>query len=326
VIGTLDTAFPHSAEVEFFGDPQPGPGGDPSGYGEGAVFLGTVTPSSNGSFTAILPSVAPGALITATATDEFGDTSEFSHDILLASTSPPAIASFSPNHGTTGTTVTITGSGFAGTTAVAFGGTAASAFSVASDTSLTATVAAGTTTGSVSVTATGGTRSSSALFYLPPTISGVSPVNAAERATVTVTGTNLLGATQVQLGGAGVPFSVASNGRLTFTVPAGSAGGTVHVTAPGGSDTSAGSVTIIPPPTVSSVSPGSGPLGTLVTITGTNLTGTVGVEIGHLVTVPTSVSATQVTFTIPPGAATGTITILNPAGSATGPGTFTVTG
>jgi hypothetical protein len=324
VVGTLDTGSPHSAEVEFFANPQPGPGGDPSGYGEGAVFLGTVTPSTNGSFTAILPSVAQGSLITATATDAFGNTSEFSLDLLLTSTAPPAIASFSPNHGTTGTSVTIAGSGFAGTTAVSFAGTPASAFTVVSDTSLTATVAAGTATGPVSVTAPGGTRSSSVFFFLPPTIGGVSPANAAEHATVTVTGTNLLGATQVQLGGVNVPFSVASNVKLTFTVPTGSAGGTVHVAAPGGSDTSAGSVTVLPPPTISGISPGTGPVGTPVTITGTNLAGTVGVMLGTTIAVPTSVSATSVTFTVPPGAASGHIRVLTSSGSAGSTDVFTV--
>jgi hypothetical protein len=326
VVGTLDTASPHSAEIEVFADPQPGPGGDASGYGEGAVFLGTVTPSANGSFTVVLPSVAQGALITATATDANGNTSEFSHDLLLASTVAPAIASFSPNHGTAGTSVTITGSGFAGATAVAFAGTAASAFTVTSNTSLTATVASGTTTGPVSVTAPGGTTSSSARFYLPPTIGGVSPANAAVHATVTVSGTNLLGATQVQLGGVSVPFSVASNSRLTFTVPVGSAGGTIHVSAPGGSDTSADSVTILPPPAITGISPGSGPVGTPVTITGTDLGGTVGVQLGSIITVPTSVAPGSVTFTIPPGAASGTIRVLTTTGSATSTDLFAVTG
>ena len=326
VAGTLDTANPHAAVVELFANPQPDPGGDASGYGEGAVFLGTVTPAANGSFTATLPSVAPGTLITATATDAAGNTSEFAQDIVLASTAAPVVTSFSPTHGTTGTSVTITGSSFAGATAVAFGGIDAQSFAVGSDSTITATVAAGTSSGPVSVTGPGGTATSSALFYLPPTIAGLGPSSAAEHATVTVTGTNLIGTTQVQLGGVDVPFNVVSNVRLTFTVPTGSAGGTIHVTAPGGSATSVGSVTILPPPTISSVLPLSGPIGTTVTITGTNLAGTVGVMLGSVVTVPTSVSATSVTFTIPPGAASGHVRVLTTSGSATSADVFTVTG
>ena len=326
VVGTLDTASPHTAKVELFADPTPDPGGNWSGYGEGAVFLGSVTPAANGSFTATLPSFAPGALISATATDSAGNTSEFAQDIWLTSPAPPVVSSFSPTHGTVGTSVTIAGSGFAGATAIAFGGIEATDVSVGSDSTITATIAAGTPTGPVSVTAPGGTTASSALFYLPPTVTGFSPSNAAEHATVTVTGTNLIGATQVQLGGVGVPFSVASNGRLTFTVPTGSTGGTVHVVAPGGSATSGGSVTILAPPAISSIAPLSGPVGTTVTITGTNLGGTVGVMLGSVVTVPTSISPTSVTFTIPPGAASGHVRVLTTSGAATSTDAFTVTG
>ena len=326
VVGALDTATPHTAVVELFANAQPDPGGNSSGYGEGAVFLGSVTPAANGSFTATLPSFAPGALISATATDSAGNTSEFAQDIVLTSPAPPVVSSFSPSHGTTGTSVTITGSGFAGASTVAFGGTAAQSFAVGSDSTITATVAAGTSTGSVSVTAPGGTTTSSALFYLPPTVGGSTPGNAAERGTVTVTGTNLLGATQVKLGGVSVPFSVMSNTRLTFTVPVGSAGGAIQVIAPGGSATGGGSLTILPPPTIISLAPLTGPVGTTVTITGTNLAGTVGVMLGSVITVPTSLSATSVTFTIPPGAASGHVRVLTTSGSATSTDTLTVTG
>jgi len=177
------------------------------------------------------------------------------------------------------------------------------------------------------VTTPVGTASSLTAFFLPPTITELSLPNGGARATVTITGTNLTGATAVAVGGTPAAFTVVSNTQATFTVPSGAATGSapVTVTTPGG--TSAGAAfTVLPPPTITSISPGSGPIGTSVTITGTNLTGTVGVMLGSVVTVPTSVSATQVVFTIPPGAVTGTITILNAGGSATSVDIFTVTG
>jgi hypothetical protein len=82
VKGTIDTPDLRSVTIEFFANPVPTPGGDPSGYGEGAIFLGTKKPNAQGKFTAALPPVAPGTLITATATDAAGNTSEFAANIV----------------------------------------------------------------------------------------------------------------------------------------------------------------------------------------------------------------------------------------------------
>jgi hypothetical protein len=60
---------------------------DPSGYGQGQTYLGSTGVVTDGSghavFTILLPAVAPGSVITATATDVFGNTSEFSADAPL---------------------------------------------------------------------------------------------------------------------------------------------------------------------------------------------------------------------------------------------------
>ena len=69
----------------------------------------------------------------------------------------PTASALSPAFGPVGTTVTITGAGFTGVTAVNFNGTAASSFTVNSNTSITATVGAGTTTGPVTITGADGT-------------------------------------------------------------------------------------------------------------------------------------------------------------------------
>jgi hypothetical protein len=76
--GTIDTQNPETVTIEFFANPVPYPGGDPSGYGEGAIYLGSDRPNPQGKINVILPTVAPGTLITATATDANGNTSEFS--------------------------------------------------------------------------------------------------------------------------------------------------------------------------------------------------------------------------------------------------------
>lgn len=77
VSGTIDTPNPQTVTIEFFANLV----GDPSGHGEGAAFLGTVTPNAQGKFTAPLPPVPVGTLITATATNAEGNTSEFAENI-----------------------------------------------------------------------------------------------------------------------------------------------------------------------------------------------------------------------------------------------------
>ncbi len=75
----------------------------------------------------------------------------------------PKITSFSPTSGSVGTPVTITGSGFTQTTAVAFNGTAAT-FAVNSDTQISTTVPTGATTGKITVVTKGGSAISSTTF------------------------------------------------------------------------------------------------------------------------------------------------------------------
>jgi hypothetical protein len=79
VQGTLNAAPNSAFLLEFFANRAC----DPSGYGEGERFLGsaqvTTEASCDASFDVTLPvPVPPGSFITATATDEAGNTSEFS--------------------------------------------------------------------------------------------------------------------------------------------------------------------------------------------------------------------------------------------------------
>jgi hypothetical protein len=82
----------------------------------------------------------------------------------------PVIALYTPLSAASGTTVTITGTNFIGTTSVSFGGTAAASFTVVSATSITAVVGAGTS-GNVSVTTAGGTTSLAGFVFSSPPMS-----------------------------------------------------------------------------------------------------------------------------------------------------------
>ncbi len=89
VRGSLNSKVGRAYTLQFFASPT----GDPSGYGEGQVYLGqtnlTLTAACSSGFTAYLPaSVPPGWVVTATASDPNGNTSEFSAWI-SALTVPP---------------------------------------------------------------------------------------------------------------------------------------------------------------------------------------------------------------------------------------------
>jgi hypothetical protein len=80
-----------------------------------------------------------------------------------------------------------------------------------------------------------------------------------------------------------------------------------------------------PTPTITSFTPPSGPVGTSVTITGTNLTeataATVNGTAGSITGTPTT---TSLTFTVGAGSTTGPVSVTTPGGTATSGSSFTV--
>lgn len=154
----------------------------------------------------------------------------------------PKVSSISPSTTGTGQTVTITGSGFTGATAVTLGGTAVTSFTVVSPTQITAVVGSGTS-GNVAVTTPGGTTSQSVAFtFLPaPTISSFTPVREQVGNRVTITGTNFTSVTGVTIGGVAVTsYQVISATSINAFVPAGASPGFVTVTTLGGTASRAG--------------------------------------------------------------------------------------
>src|SRR5439155_124278 len=84
--------------------------------------------------------------------------------------------------------------------------------------------------------------------------------------------------------------------------------------------------TVIPPPTITSFSPTSGPVGANVTINGTNFTGVTAVRFnGTSATTFTVISSTSIRATVPGGATTGPISVTTSAGTATSASNFNVT-
>jgi hypothetical protein len=160
-----------------------------------------------------------------------------------------------------------------------------------------------------------------------PTISGFSPGSGPVGTSVTITGSNLTGASSVRFfNNVSASFTVDSDTQITAAVPSGATTGPISVTTLGGTATSSTNFTVsASAPTISGISPSFGPEGTSVTITGSHLTGASAVS--FLNNVPASFtvdSDTQISTMVPTGAATGPISVTAPGGSVSS-STFTVT-
>ncbi|MBC6981447.1 S-layer family protein, partial [Caulobacter sp. 17J80-11] len=235
----------------------------------------------------------------------------------------PTVTSISPTAGPTsgGTTVVITGTNLSGATAVVFGATAATAYTINSATQITATAPAGSAgTVDVRVTTAGGTSATSAAdqftFIAAPTVTSLSPTAGPTGGgtTVVITGTGFSSANPtgaVKFGATNATYTINSNTQITATAPANSAGTyDVTVTTAGGTSatSAADQYTFVAAPTVTSLSPATGPTGggTTVVITGTGFaaaSGTGAVKFGATNATYTINSNTQITATAPANSA-----------------------
>lgn len=189
-----------------------------------------------------------------------------------------------------GTTLTITGTGFTGATAVDFGTTAAASFGITSDTSITVvSPMSGPGTVDVSVTTGGGpsgpVTTDRFTFVAAPSVSGLSPNTGPVTGgtTVTITGANFTDATAVDFGGTPVGFTVDSDTTVTVVSPAGESTDAVPVTvtSPGGTSPDVGADRFTYSDALS-VWPSSGPPRTAVTASGAGLSPGELVKVSYL--------------------------------------------
>lgn len=250
--------------------------------------------------------------------------------------SAPYISGLSIASGPVGTAVTITGSHFGatqGSSTVKFNSTAASATSW-SDTSISAPVPTGATTGPVVVTV-GGVASNGMTFTVTstpgPNITSLNPASGPVGTSVTITGINFgasQGSSTVKFNGtAATPISWSAT-SIVAPVPSSASSGYVVVTV-GGVASNSVTFTVITAsaPTIASLNPTSGPVGSSVTITGTNFgssQGTSTVTFNGASATPTSWSSTGIVAPVPNAASSGNV-IVTVGGVASNGMTFTVT-
>ncbi len=122
IIGTLNASASTSYLVQFFASPT----ADASGFGQGQLYLGSATVPTganfNASINATVNTATPaGWVVSATATDPLGNTSEFSQDVIpvasadmgVAITSSPTSAAYAGSNLTYTVTATANGPGTA---------------------------------------------------------------------------------------------------------------------------------------------------------------------------------------------------------------------
>jgi hypothetical protein len=160
-----------------------------------------------------------------------------------------------------------------------------------------------------------------------PVVATVSPAtgSTAGGTTVTITGSNLAGATAVKFGGVAATIQSSSATQVVVLSPVGAVGGVdVTVTTANGTSaaTSADRFTYTAAaqlPTVTGLTPAAGSTagGTTVAINGTNLTGATAVKFGSFAATIQSISATQI-IVITPANAAGTVdvTVTTPNGTS----------
>jgi hypothetical protein len=213
------------------------------------------------------------------------------NSVIVPTTPPPVVSGVvdsddGPLGG--GTSVTICGADLDGATAVSFGLNSGTIISD-SDDQITAVSPAGDAgTVDVTVTTPGGTSQPTPddqfTYDAPPTVTGITPTSGAADGigTVAISGTNLIGATEVEFGETQGYIESASAGGIVARFPAGTGGDSVQVTVitPGGMAVAPENFVYLSPPVITSISPDSGPQagGTILTIHGTGLENAVQVN------------------------------------------------
>lgn len=224
---------------------------------------------------------------------------------------PPVLTAFTPASAGTGDTIYLSGKNFTNATGVSFGGTAAASFKILSDSNMIAIVGTGAS-GNVQVSDPYGTGTLPGFIFIPPpTIASFTPTGGGPGTLVTITGTNLTGATAVSIGGEpAASYTVISSTAINAVIASG-AFGSIEVITPGGTAI-ANSTFSFPPPVIGNIAPASAAVGSIVTINGANFNTDPTRDIVYFGAVRAAVTAatsTTLTVTVPPGATYGAVTL-----------------
>lgn len=356
-IGSLSAAPNKTYRIEFFGSVNP----DPSGFGEGEVYLGSVSVTTDGGGNAPiiaggLATTPEGIYLTATATDAVGNTSEFSNAIPGSRNQGPILEQISPDTVIAGSgafTLIARGQNFTPFSKVQWDGTERTTTFVSS-TELRASIAASdvTTPRTLAVTVftppPGGGTSAPMTFTVAnpaPVLTGITPTRttaASPTFTLTATGSNFVSGSKIRWNGTERTTTFVSATELRATIPAadvvtaGTASVTVFTPTPGGGESAPQTFTIANPvPAITTLTPASafaGSSGFTLTVEGTGFVPTSQMRWNGSNRPTTYQTPTRLTVEIPTtdlalgGAYDITVTNPAPEGGVSNVARFTVAG
>jgi hypothetical protein len=295
-------------------------------FGDGA----TATPLTSPTTTTVVVSVPLGArsgpLVVTTPSGPITTDQSFMLD-------PPAITSFAPLSAATGDTITIFGTDLADAPQLVSFGPDEVFATPNDDGSLTVVVPQHAPAGPITVTNPLGSATSSQSFTLAPaTVTGFSPASGKIGDSIAISGMDLNDMTGLVFNGCllsePVTFTLESNELLTTEVPDCATTGPVTLITYGGTATPSAQIFTVVRPQITGFSPASGPAGTTLTITGTNLQDVSLVDFNSAVcegVPPTTQTDDSLTVVVPDCALTGPISVSSPIGGSTSSQVFTVT-
>lgn len=287
----------------------------------GGVRAKKFTVLTSTQLSAVVPDEALTGQITVTTTNGTATSGRF--------TAQPIITEFTlgseANNNVPGKTVTVKGINLDGATTVDFGGQKGEVVGTPSSTQIIAKIPERALTGRITVATPGGTATSTTEFTAPPLVSSFSPSKAGAGETIRIIGLNLANATDVKIENVSAKINNKTSNELTVEIPPNATKAKIQVITTGGSAMSNDTFEFVAPPTISGLSVISGPVGSIITISGTNLSELMEVKFGAMRAESlTDKTPTSFKVTVPVGATTGPITIKTHGGTATS-GTFTVT-
>jgi hypothetical protein len=236
----------------------------------------------------------------------------------------PRFESFTPITGAPGSLVTISGFNFGtgqfgsrgNVTSVLFNGQPA-LFEISGLNQLLTLVPTNATTGPITLANEAGSTSSLIPFTVAPLISSITPTNGMPGDPITIRGSNLGTAINVEFGLERASFSVISPSNLVARVPTNAVNARIQISTPAGTIATAQPFVVLP--RIFEFQPRIGTTGTNVVLQGGGFQGVTSVEFNGTRATFTFRSSIQVDAVVPSGASTGPIRLI------TTNGTFTTT-